>query len=197
MSDFKSAGPQHLQLHCVGAFSTRQPDSSPCDGLPLRLYWIHLVTFWTWTQSGKGRAHGDGGGGGRERAGMEKTTRPHKTFRKQRLHQTGIMPHCGGWMWLIVFAGGSGRKREGRHVMFEVDLIVIKKKKLQKKNWFVVWIEQDIQDVSDVTSEADLCFWDGRQEVAPGGWEVAECYCECVSFNTHKHLNTRVLSQNW
>lgn len=63
MSDFKSAGSQHLQLHCVGAFSTQQPDSSPCDGLPRRLYWIHLVTFWTWTQSGKGREHGDGGGG--------------------------------------------------------------------------------------------------------------------------------------
>ena len=58
---------------------------------------------------------------------------------------------------------------------------------------------QDVQDVSDVTSEWDLCFWDGRQEVAPSGWEVTKCYCVCVcvSFNTHKHLNTRVLSQNW
>lgn len=28
-------------------------------------------------------------------------------------------------MWMIVLAGESGRKREGKHVMFEVNMIVI------------------------------------------------------------------------
>lgn len=191
MSDFKSAGPQHLQLHCVGAFSTRQPDSSPCDGLPRRLYWIHLVTFWTWTQSGKGREHGDGGGGwcGENNEASQNFSKTASPPNRHNASLWGLnVADCVCWrIW----------KEEGGEACDVWSWPDCDKKKKLQKNWFVVWIEQDVQDVSDVTSEADLCFWDGRQEVAPGGWEVTECCCECVSFNTHKHLNTRVLSQNW
>lgn len=36
-------------------------------------------------------------------------------------------------MWMIVLAGESGRKREGEHVMFEVNMIVINYIHTQKK----------------------------------------------------------------
>lgn len=52
--------------------------------------------------------HWEGGWWWRKQGGLT------ELFRKQRRHQRSIMPHCGGWMWLIVFAGESGRKREGR-----------------------------------------------------------------------------------
>lgn len=41
-------------------------------------------------------------------------------------------------MWMIVLAGESGRKREGKHVMFEVNMIGINYSHQKKKKSSIV-----------------------------------------------------------
>lgn len=50
-------------------------------------------------------------------------------------------------MWLIVLAGESGRKREGKHVMFEVNTTVINDIKNR-----LLWIQQDTSSIGGVAN---------------------------------------------
>lgn len=168
----------------VGAASALHVQKSSA-ALPPRHCQIHFVTFWTWTwgRKKKGKEH--------EREwrvrgwdDLKKTTRPQKTFGKQRHNQRGIMPHCGGWMCMIVFAGESGRKREGEvgrmWCLNSTWLWFFKKIKL-----FFFCTQQDVIEVNFMT-----------QEMASGGKNPAQRWlCVTVRESAHKHLNARVLAK--
>lgn len=53
---------------------------------------------------------------------------------------------------MIVLAGESGRKREGKHVMFEVNMIVINYIHKKKKN-HLLSIQQDASGAGGVVGE--------------------------------------------
>lgn len=121
-----SAGSLQLQIHCWSGFG------SPCSKLKCRSN--SLCGFLNLDMGEEKKRQGARKGvEGEGWDGLKKTTRPQKTFGKQRHNQRGIMPHCGGWMCMIVCVcwriwkeeGGGG----GTHVMFEFNLIVNFQKK--------------------------------------------------------------------
>lgn len=182
-----SAGSLQLQIHLWSGFG------SPCSKLKCRSSPTTLLNslcgflnLEMGEEKKKGKEH--------EREwrvrgwdGLKKTTRPQKTFGKQRHNQRGIMPHCGGWMCMIVCVcwriwkaeGGGG----GTHVMFEFNLIVNFQK---NKTFFFVHNKMRLRWI--------LLF--RTQEMASGGKNPAQRWlCVTVSESAHKHLNARVLAK--
>lgn len=125
--------------------------------------------------------HWEGGWWWRKQGGLT------ELFRKQRRHQRSIMPHCGGWMWLIVFAGESGRKREGRQdacdVWSQPDCDLKKKKKL------IIVVDTARQKMHRWCDVSVWFYVEGWQKPVSRGDRVLQCVWGLANTHTLEHLS--------